>query len=135
MQKDGASEAALMVKNPPANAGDIIRDAGSIPGSGRSAGGEHSNPLQYSYLENSTDRGAWQAAVRGVTESRTGLSQLSLSPSCMGLCSSSPGGPGLWPAHCSMFTDGPCGALRVRGEEAKPPDSCCAPATVLTRTQ
>ena len=84
MQKDGASEAALMVKNPPANAGDIIRDAGSIPGSGRSAGGEHSNPLQYSYLENSTDRGAWQAAVRGVTESRTGLSQLSLSPSCMG---------------------------------------------------
>ena len=48
MQKDGASEAALVVKNPPANAGDIISDAGSIPGSGRSAGGGHSNPLQYS---------------------------------------------------------------------------------------
>ena len=40
-----------MVKNPPANAGDI-RDAGSIPGSGRSPGEGHGNPLQYSYLEN-----------------------------------------------------------------------------------
>ena len=46
-----------MVKNPPANAGDI-RDAGSIPESGRSPGGGHSNPLQYSCLENAMDRGA-----------------------------------------------------------------------------
>ena len=42
---------------------------GSIPGSGRSSGEGHGNPLQYSYLENPTDRGAWQAAVHGVTKS------------------------------------------------------------------
>ena len=46
-----------MVKNPPADAGDI-RDMGSIPGLGRSPGGGHSNPLQYSCLENPVDRGA-----------------------------------------------------------------------------
>ena len=46
----------LVVKNPPANAGDV-RDAGLIPGSGRSPGGGHGNPLQYSCLENSMDRG------------------------------------------------------------------------------
>ena len=45
------SQVALVVKKPPANAGDI-RDAGLIPGSGRSPGGGHGNPLQYSYLEN-----------------------------------------------------------------------------------
>ena len=44
-------------------------DPGSIPGSGRSPGEVHSNPLQYSCLENSMDRGAWQATVNGVTES------------------------------------------------------------------
>ena len=49
-----------MGKNPPANKGDA-RDAGSIPGSGRCPGGRHGNPLQYSCLENSMDRGAWQA--------------------------------------------------------------------------
>ena len=47
----GASQVALMIKNPPANAGDI-RDMGLIPGSGRSPGGGHGNPLQYSSLEN-----------------------------------------------------------------------------------
>ena len=47
----------LVVKSPPANAGDI-RDAGLIPGSGRSPGGGHSNPLQYSSLENPMERGA-----------------------------------------------------------------------------
>ena len=46
------------VKNPPANAGDI-RDMGLIPGSGRSPGGGNGNRLQYSCLENSTDRGGW----------------------------------------------------------------------------
>ena len=48
------------VKNPPANAGDV-RDAGSIPGLGRSLEGRHGNPLQYSCLENSSDmdRGTW----------------------------------------------------------------------------
>ena len=52
------SQVALVVKNPPANAGDV-RDTGSVPGSGRSPGGGHGNPLQYSCLENSMDRGAW----------------------------------------------------------------------------
>ena len=51
-----------MVKNLPANAGDI-RDTGSIPGSGRSPGGRHGNPLQYSCLENPIDRGIWLATV------------------------------------------------------------------------
>ena len=51
---------------------------GSIPGFGRSPGGGHSNPLQYSYLENPMDRGAWQAAVHRVTQSWTRLKQLSL---------------------------------------------------------
>ena len=59
---------AIAVKNPPANAGDL-RDAGSIPGSGRSSGGGNGNPLQYSCLENSNDRGAWWVTVHGVTES------------------------------------------------------------------
>ena len=59
-----------MVKNLPANAGDI-RDAGSIPGSGRSLGERNGNPLQYSCLENPMDRGAWQATVHSVTESDT----------------------------------------------------------------
>ena len=48
-----------MVKNPPANAGDV-GDTGSIPGSGRSPGDGHGNPLQYSCLENPMDRGVWQ---------------------------------------------------------------------------
>ena len=54
-----ASQAVLMVKNPPANAGDTI-DTGSIPGSGRVPGGGNGNLLQYSCLENSMYRGAWQ---------------------------------------------------------------------------
>ena len=53
-----------MVKNLPTNTGDI-RDASSIPGLGRSPGGGNGNPLQYSYLENPMDRGAWQATVHG----------------------------------------------------------------------
>ena len=57
-----------MVKNPPSSVGDA-RDVGSIPGSGRCPGGEHSNPLQYSCQENPVDRGAWQAEVLRVTES------------------------------------------------------------------
>ena len=69
----GASQVALVVKNPPANAGDV-RDACSIPGLGRSPGGGLGNPVQYSYLENPMDRGAWRATVLGVAESRTRLS-------------------------------------------------------------
>ena len=60
-----------------ASAGDI-RDAGSIPGSGRSPGEGNGNPLQYSCLENPMDRGAWRAKVHGVTESRTRLKRLSM---------------------------------------------------------
>ena len=63
----GASHLALVVKNPPANEGE----ADSIPGLGRSPGGGNANPLQYSCLENSMDRGAWWATVHGVTKSQT----------------------------------------------------------------
>ena len=65
-----ASQVALVVKNPPANARDI-RDAGSIPRLGSYPRGGHGNPLQYSCLENPMDRGAWWATVLGVTKSRT----------------------------------------------------------------
>ena len=54
----GTSQVAIVVENPPADAGDI-RDVGLIPGSGRSPGGGHGNPLQYSFLENHMDREAW----------------------------------------------------------------------------
>ena len=67
----GASQVALVVKNLPANAGDE-RDVRSIPGSGRSPGG-NGNPLQCSCLENPVDRGAWWATVRGVTKCWTRL--------------------------------------------------------------
>ena len=59
---------APVVKNPPANAGDI-RDPGSSPGSGRPPGGGHGDSLEYSCLENPMDPGAWRATVHGVTES------------------------------------------------------------------
>ena len=62
----------LVVKN----SGDL-RDAGSIPGSGRSLGEWNGNPLQYSSLENPMDRGAWWATLLGVTKSQTWLKQLS----------------------------------------------------------
>ena len=57
---------AQWVKGLPAMFGTQERDAGSIPGSGRSLGEGNGNPLQYSCLENPTDRGAWQATVYGV---------------------------------------------------------------------
>ena len=63
-----ASQVALVVKNPFANAGDI-RDVGSIPGSGRFSRGGHGNPLQYSRLGNLMDRGVWWATVHRVTKS------------------------------------------------------------------
>ena len=56
-----------MVKNTPANAGDL-RDSGSIPGLGRSPGAGHGNSLQYSCLENPMDRGAWWATIHWVTK-------------------------------------------------------------------
>ena len=67
-----ASQVALVVKNPPANAGDV-RDVGLIPGLGRSPGlvGKHGDPLRHSCLENPMDRGAWQATVHGAVKSQT----------------------------------------------------------------
>ena len=64
----GASQVVLVVKSWPANAGDV-RDAGSIPGLGRSPGGEHGNPLWYSFLENSMDKEVWPAAVQRIAQS------------------------------------------------------------------
>ena len=66
-------QVAIVVKNPPANAEDM-RDTRSIPGSGRSPGGGHGNPLQYSCLENPMHRGAWRATVYRVAKSWTRLS-------------------------------------------------------------
>ena len=65
--KFGASQVAREVKNLPASAGDL-RDEGSINVLGRSPGGGHGNPLQYSFLENPMDRGTWQGSTaHGVT--------------------------------------------------------------------
>ena len=68
----------LVVKNFPASAGDLT-DVGLIPGSGRSPGGGHGNPLQYTCLENPMDRGAWWASVHRDAKSQTQLSQTQLS--------------------------------------------------------
>ena len=93
-----------LVKNSPASVGDI-RDAGLIPGSGRSPGREHGNSLQDSCLKNPLDRGAWQATVHRVAQSWTGLKQLSMpsvfaaaaaaksSQSCLTLCDPIDGSP------------------------------------------
>ena len=65
-----ASQVALVVKNMFANAGDL-RDTSSIPGSRKSSGGGNGNPLQYSCLENLTDRKAWWPTVHRVIKSQT----------------------------------------------------------------
>ena len=70
---NGASQVVLVVKNPPANPGDI-RDISLVPRLGRS----HGNPLQYSYLENAMDRGVWEATVHRVSKSQTWLKRLSM---------------------------------------------------------
>ena len=68
-------------KNPPVKAGDT-KDAGSIPGSGRSPGGGNGNPLQLFGLGNPMDRGAWRVIIHGVTKGRTRLS--AVTRSCFG---------------------------------------------------
>ena len=68
-----ASQVALVVKNSPAKVGDV----GLIRVSGRSPGGGHGNPFQYSHLENPTEREAWQVTAHRVTKSWTRLTQLS----------------------------------------------------------
>ena len=65
-----ASQVPLVVKNLPANAGDI-RDMGAFPGSGSFPGEGHGSPLQYSCLEKPVDRGAWRATVHRVAKNRT----------------------------------------------------------------
>ena len=92
------SELVLVVKNLPANAEE--RDAGSIPGSGRSPGGRHSNSLQYSCLENPLDRGAWRATVHRVTKSQTRLKWLSAHRHYSGLKD-----PGTSFALCAHFVN------------------------------
>ena len=75
-----ASQVALMVQNPPTNAGDV-RDTGLIPGLGRlgrSSAEGYGNSFQYSSLENPMDRAAWRAIVHGVAKSRTSLSRYAL---------------------------------------------------------
>ena len=68
-----ASQVLLVIKNLPANAGDM----GLIHGLGRAPGGGHGKPLQYSCLENPMNREAWRATVHGVTKSQTQLKRLS----------------------------------------------------------
>ena len=75
----GASQVGLVVKNLPANVGDL-RDVGSIPGLGRFPGSGHKNPLQYSCLENPMDRRAWRATVHRVAKSWTWLQWFSMAP-------------------------------------------------------
>ena len=73
-----------MVKSLPANAGDI-RYLGSVPGLGRSPGEGNGYPLQYSFLGNPMNRGAWQATVHGVAKSQTVLSDFTSLHFCVGL--------------------------------------------------
>ena len=73
IQPPGASQVMLVVKKPTYNAGDA-RDAGSIPGLGRSPGEGNGNPLQYSCLGNLMDKGTWWPTVHVLTNSRTWLS-------------------------------------------------------------
>ena len=70
MKKYDGPQVVVVIKSPPASVGDVT-DSGSVPGSGRSPGGGHGSPLQYSCLENPMDRGAWWATVHGVTKSPT----------------------------------------------------------------
>ena len=72
----GASQEALVVKNPPASAGDR-RDVGPVPGLGRSPGGGHGNLLQYFCVENPMDRETWWVTVHRVAKSQTGPKSLS----------------------------------------------------------
>ena len=79
-----ASHVALLVKNLPANAGDI-RDMGLMPGLERSPGRGHSSPLQYSCLENPMDRGTRWATVHGAAKYQTRLKGLS-THACIYIC-------------------------------------------------
>ena len=71
-----ASQVALVVKNHPANAGDVTDSTRPCPGSGRSPGVRHGSPLQHSCLENPIDRGVWFVMVHMVAKSQKQLKQL-----------------------------------------------------------
>ena len=93
------------------------RDVGSTPGLGRSPGGGHGSPLQYSYLENPVDRGAWLETVHWATESQTGLKQLSTHARKDGQITF------LW--HLACFSSTPIGILLTAqntGESRPNPD-------------
>ena len=75
---------ALLIKNPSASAREV-RDTSSIPESGKTPGGWHDNPLQYSCLEKPMDRGAWWATVHRITQCQTRLKQLSTYNRCLPL--------------------------------------------------
>ena len=77
LPSNSETQAAVVVKNLPANARDV-RNAGSVPGLRRSPGEGNGSPLQYSRLENPMDRGAWWATVHRVTKSWTRLKRLSM---------------------------------------------------------
>ena len=109
-----ASHVTPGVKNLPANAGDR-RDVGLIPGWGRSPGGGHGNPLQYSYLKNPMDRGAWWVTVQGVAKSRTRLNDFYFTGRTLSTCAHLPvsskrhcwiSGPALYPitSHCNIYS-------------------------------
>ena len=74
---DWASLVALAIKNLPASVEDLT-DVGSVPGLGRSPGERNGNPVQYDFLEDPMDRGAWWATVHRVPKSQTGLKQFSM---------------------------------------------------------
>ena len=76
-QRARTSQVVLVVKNPPANAGDT-GDMSSVPGLGRSPGGGHGSPLQYSCLENLTNREAWRATIHRAVKSWMWLKRLSV---------------------------------------------------------
>ena len=91
-----ASQVVLVVKNPPASAGDL-RVVGSILGSGRSPGGELDHPLQYFCLENPTDRGAWWATVHRIAKSWNNWNDLAYTHTHKGRSCQQEGAP--WPWH------------------------------------
>ena len=110
-----ASQVALVVKNPPANAGHS-RDVGSVPGSEKSPEEGNGNPLQYSCLENLTDRGTWRATVHGVTKSSDTIAhtqhhQLSMEKKSHSPCKLEASGPSLaelstygwWCVECLIY--------------------------------
>ena len=97
-----------MVKNPPANAGDV-RD----PWVGKTPGGGNGNPLQDSSLENPMDRGAWRATVHAVAKSQTRLSDLEHIVRNWPMCSCRLGGPSV----CTLEAQAP--GLRTRGAMSK----------------